>query len=58
VTRLFAHDRLARKIIAGLTEGLGAREIQRLYGMSETEYDSARKRMRRTLLRCGLAGEI
>lgn len=57
VTRLFAHDRQARQIIAGLAEGLGAREIQRLYGMSETDYDSARKRMRRTLLRCGLAGE-
>jgi DNA-directed RNA polymerase specialized sigma24 family protein len=58
VTRLFAHDPQARKIIAGLTEGLSAKEIQRHYAMSETEYDSARKRMRRTLLRCGLAGEI
>jgi DNA-directed RNA polymerase specialized sigma24 family protein len=58
VNRLFAHDRQASRIIAGLAEGLGARDIQRLYGMSETEYDSVRKRMRRALLRCGLAGEI
>jgi DNA-directed RNA polymerase specialized sigma24 family protein len=57
VTRLFAHDPPARKIIAGLSEGLTAHEIQRLYGLSETEYDTARKRMRRALLRCGLAGE-
>jgi DNA-directed RNA polymerase specialized sigma24 family protein len=57
VNRLFANDPQAQKIIAGLAEGLGAREICRLYELSEQEYDTARKRMRRALLRCGLAGE-
>ena len=56
VHRLFADDPCALKIIAGLGEGLSAREICRLYGMAEREYDTARKRMRRALLRCGLAG--
>jgi DNA-directed RNA polymerase specialized sigma24 family protein len=55
VNRLFAGDRQALKIIAGLSEGLTASEICRLYGMAERDYDTARKRMRRTLLRCGLA---
>ncbi|MCW5745221.1 MAG: hypothetical protein KIT36_03365 [Alphaproteobacteria bacterium] len=55
VHRLFAADAAAQKIIAGLTEGLTADEIRRFYGMSERDYDSARKRMRRALLRCGLA---
>jgi DNA-directed RNA polymerase specialized sigma24 family protein len=54
VNRLFAGDAQALKIIAGLAEGLNASEICRLYGMEERDYDTARKRMRRTLLRCGL----
>ncbi len=55
VDRLFASDTVALKVIAGLTNGLGAEEIQRLYGLSAVEYDTARRRMRRTLLRHGLA---
>jgi RNA polymerase sigma-70 factor (ECF subfamily) len=55
VDRLFASDTVALKVIAGLTNGLGAEEIQRHYGLSEVEYDTARRRMRRTLLRHGLA---
>lgn len=54
VHRLFADDPCALKIIAGIGEGLSAREICRLYGMAEREYDTARKRMRRTLLRSGV----
>jgi RNA polymerase sigma-70 factor (ECF subfamily) len=54
VNQLFASDAAALKIIAGLAEGLTAREICRLYDMSEREYDSTRKRMRRTLLRNAL----
>jgi RNA polymerase sigma-70 factor (ECF subfamily) len=57
VNRLFANDAQVRKIITGLAEGLGAREICRLYALSEVEYDTARKRMRRALLRSGLVGE-
>jgi DNA-directed RNA polymerase specialized sigma24 family protein len=54
VNRLFAGDPQALKIIAGLSEGLTASEICRFYGMTERDYDTARKRMRRALLRCGL----
>jgi hypothetical protein len=46
------------KIIAGLADGLTAKEICRVYGMSECEYDTARKRMRRAILRSGLAGSL
>lgn len=55
VDRLFASDPVALKVITGLTNGLGAEEIQRHYGLSAVEYDTARRRMRRTLLRHGLA---
>jgi DNA-directed RNA polymerase specialized sigma24 family protein len=54
IDRLFACDPLALKIIAGLAEGLTPTEICKLYGMSERQYDTTRKRMRRALLRCGL----
>ncbi len=55
VYRLFADDPPALRIIAGLADGLMANEICRAYGMSECEYDTARKRMRRAILRSGLA---
>jgi DNA-directed RNA polymerase specialized sigma24 family protein len=51
---LFAHDPVALHIIAGLGDGLTAEEIRRTLGMTKTEYDSARKRMRRALIRAGL----
>jgi DNA-directed RNA polymerase specialized sigma24 family protein len=54
VDRLFAADPGALKIIAGLAEGLTPGEICRTYGMTELEYDTTRKRMRRRLLRCDL----
>ena len=57
VHRLFARDPCALKIISGLAEGLTASEICRHYGMSERDYDTARKRMRRALLRGGLTLE-
>ena len=56
VDRLFVSDTVALKVIAGLTNGLGAEEIQQHYGLSVVEYDTARRRMRRALLRHGLAG--
>jgi DNA-directed RNA polymerase specialized sigma24 family protein len=55
VDRLFASDAVALKVIAGLTNGLGAEEIQRHYGLSAVDYDTARRRMRRALLRHGFA---
>jgi RNA polymerase sigma-70 factor (ECF subfamily) len=54
IDQLFAADALALKVIAGLAEGLTPTEICRLHGMSERQYDSTRKRMRRALLRCGI----
>jgi DNA-directed RNA polymerase specialized sigma24 family protein len=56
IDRLFAGDALALIVIAGLAEGLTPPEICKRYGMSEREYDTTRKRMRRALLRRGLAG--
>ncbi len=51
VDRLFAADPVALQIVAGLAEGLDASEIRRRYGIGATAYDSARRRMRRALLR-------
>src|ERR1700722_890315 len=58
VDRLFAGDPAGLKIIAGLADGLTAKEICRVYGMSECAYDTARKRMRRAILRSGLAWSL
>lgn len=55
IYRLFAADRQVLQILNGLGAGLSPDEICATNGMSKTEYDSARKRMRRALLREGLA---
>jgi RNA polymerase sigma-70 factor (ECF subfamily) len=57
IERLFADDRVARQIIAGLGEGLSPDEICARHGLSKTDYNSARRRMRRMLLREGLTCE-
>jgi RNA polymerase sigma-70 factor (ECF subfamily) len=57
IERLFAGDRVACKIIAGLGEGLSPDEICAKHRLSKTDYHSARRRMRRTLLREGLTCE-
>jgi RNA polymerase sigma-70 factor (ECF subfamily) len=54
VNDLFCADPAALKVIAGLADGLTPAEICRLYGMSERDYDTTRRRMRRALLRRGL----
>lgn len=51
---LFAGDNLALKVITGLADGLTAAEICETYRLSEREYDTTRKRMRRALLRAEL----
>jgi DNA-directed RNA polymerase specialized sigma24 family protein len=51
---LFADDAVALRIIDGLAEGLEAEQVRLRHGMTRTVYDSARKRMRRCLLREGL----
>ena len=53
--RLFADDSVALRVLAGLADDLPAAEIRLHYGLSEVEYDTARRRIRRTLLRHGLA---
>ena len=57
IERLFADDRVARQIIAGLGEGLAPDEICARHDLTKTDYNSARRRMRRTLLREGLTCE-
>jgi RNA polymerase sigma-70 factor (ECF subfamily) len=54
VLKLFAADREASLVIEGLADGLSAEDICYAYGLTRTAYDSARKRMRRVLLREGL----
>jgi DNA-directed RNA polymerase specialized sigma24 family protein len=57
IKQLFAADPVALKIIDGLGEGLSADQIRRSTGLSKTDYDSTRRRMRRILLREGLTCE-
>jgi RNA polymerase sigma-70 factor (ECF subfamily) len=54
IERLFADDPIVLKIIAGLGEGLTAEQIRASAKLSRTDYNSARRRIRRTLLREGL----
>ena len=54
IHRLFATDMPATRVITGLLDGMTADEIRRHYGLSAPEYDTARRRIRRTLLRHGL----
>lgn len=54
IERLFADDSQVLGIIDGLGEGLTAEQIRSRLALSKTDYDSARRRMRRCLLREGL----
>lgn len=51
---LFSDDTVALRIVAGLGEGLSAEQIRTANGLSETDYNSARRRIRRKLLKAGL----
>jgi len=57
IQALFADDPVALRILVGLGEGLAAEQIRHAAGLSKKDYDSARKRMRRKLLREGLTCE-
>jgi RNA polymerase sigma-70 factor (ECF subfamily) len=57
IQRLFADDPLVLTIISGLAAGQSAEQIRSAHRISKTDYDSARKRMRRALLREGLTCE-
>lgn len=48
---LFADDHAALAVISGLAEGQTPAEVQAEATLSPTEYDSARRRIRRTLAR-------
>ncbi|HET6233540.1 MAG TPA: hypothetical protein VFE41_01035 [Acetobacteraceae bacterium] len=56
IYRLFAGDLVALRIISGLANGQSAEDIRLLHGLSLVEYNSARRRMRRALLRAELSG--
>jgi DNA-directed RNA polymerase specialized sigma24 family protein len=54
IQRLFASDEGALKVITGLIGGMAAEDIRRHYDLTAVEYDTTRRRIRRTLLRHGL----
>lgn len=47
IERHFAGDQAVLAIIEGEKEGMSAREVQALFELDETTYDSARRRLRR-----------
>lgn len=55
--RLFSGDAVALRIISGLAKGMTADDIRVTHAMSAVEYDTARRRIRRALLRAGLCGD-
>jgi DNA-directed RNA polymerase specialized sigma24 family protein len=55
IQRLFAADEAALKVITGLISGMAAEDIRRHYGLSAVQYDTTRRRIRRAMLRHGLA---
>ena len=54
IQRLFASDEAALKVITGLMSGMAAGEIRCHCDMTAVEYDTTRRRIRRTVLRYGL----
>lgn len=54
IRRLFADDPRALRVIEGLFEGWSPEQIRARYDMSKTDYDSTRRRIRRSLLKEGL----
>jgi hypothetical protein len=55
IQRLFASDEAALKVITGLMSGMAAEEIRCHCDMTAVEYDTTRRRIRRTMLRYDLA---
>ena len=56
IQRLFRGDEIVLSIMEGLANGLSAGEIRNNCNLSAVEYDSARRRMRRAVIRIGLTG--
>lgn len=57
IYRLFAGDETALLVISGLANGMSSDEIRATNALSSMAYDSARRRIRRGLLRAGLSWE-
>jgi hypothetical protein len=55
IQRLFASDAAALKVITGLISGMVAEDIRRHYDLTAVEYDTRRRRIRRTMLHHGLS---
>ena len=55
IHRLFASDEAASAVITGLIGGMTADEIRHHYHLTAVEYDTTRRRIRRAMLRHGLA---
>jgi RNA polymerase sigma-70 factor (ECF subfamily) len=55
IGNLFADDPVVLGILDGLAEGLEPEQIRERLALTSTTYDTARRRMRRALLREGLA---
>jgi RNA polymerase sigma-70 factor (ECF subfamily) len=55
IQRLFASDEAALKVITGLISGMAAEDIRLHYDMTAVQYDTTRRRIRRAMLRHGLA---
>jgi RNA polymerase sigma-70 factor (ECF subfamily) len=43
----FAEDEEVTAVLIGIEQGMSARDVQREFNLTETQYDSARKRLRR-----------
>jgi len=54
IHRMFATDPDVLKVLSGLADELTAEEIRHVYGLSVQDYDNARKRLRRAMLRWAL----
>ncbi len=55
IHRLFASDEAASAVITGLIDGMTADEIRHHYDLTAVAYDTTRRRIRRAMLRHGLA---
>ncbi|KMO34899.1 hypothetical protein VQ03_22820 [Methylobacterium tarhaniae] len=56
IVALFSGDETVLRIIEGMSYGCSAAEIRARHGLSRTDYDTARKRLRRALLRLDSEG--
>jgi DNA-directed RNA polymerase specialized sigma24 family protein len=58
VLKLFGNDKVALEILGGIGDGMSPKEIQKQLNLTETDYDSARKRIRRSLAKAFSEGKL